>query len=67
MRAYDDLVQNNWGSTLVDTQEALDELKSDIDAEHHPAVLYALEKVLMATDQPTTGESGKTDEELASV
>ncbi len=67
VRAYDDLVQNNWGGTLVDTQEALDELKSDIDAEHHPAVLYALEKVLMSSDKPTTGESKKSDEELASV
>ncbi len=67
VRAYDDLVQNNWGGTLIDTQEALDELKSDIDAEHHPAVLYALEKVLMSSDKPTTGESEKTDEELASV
>ena len=67
VRAYDDVVQNNWGGTLVDTQEALDELKSDIDAEHHPAVLYALEKVLMSSDKPTTGESKKSDEELASV
>ena len=67
VRSYDDLVQNNWGGTLVDTQEALDELKSDIDAEHHPAVLYALEKVLMSSDKPTTGKSEKTDEELASV
>ncbi len=67
VRAYDDLVHNSWGSTLVEPQEVLDELKSDMDAEHHPAVLYALEKVLMATDKPTTGESGKTDEELASV
>ncbi len=67
VRAYDDLAQNNWGSTLVDTQEALDELKSDIDAEHHPAVMYALEKVLMSSDKPTTGKSEKTDEKLASV
>jgi hypothetical protein len=67
VRAYDDLVHIHWGSTLVDTQEALDELKSDIDAEHHPAVLYALEKVLMASDKPTTGKSEKTNEELASV
>ncbi len=67
VRAYDDLVQDNWGSTLVEPQEVLDELKIDIDAEHHPAVLYALEKVLLSSDKPTTGESEKTDEELASV
>ncbi len=67
VRAYDDLVQNNWGGTLVDTQEALDELKSDMDAEHHPAVLHALEKVLKSSDKSSTGESAKTDEELAPV
>jgi hypothetical protein len=63
VRAYDDLVHNSWGSKPVDAQEALDELKSDIDADHHPAVLHALEKVLKSNEQ-SKAKSEQSDEEL---
>jgi hypothetical protein len=66
VKAYDDLVYGHWGSSLLDTQEALDELKSDIDAEHHPAVLHALKKVLMSSEKATVENSEQIDEELAS-
>ena len=66
VRAYDDLVHNSWGGKLVDTQEAIDELKSDIDADHHPAVLHALEKVLTSRDKSTTAKSEQTEAEQAS-
>ena len=36
------------------------------DAEYHPAVLHAVEKVLISSDKSTTGTSRQTDEELAS-
>jgi len=65
--AYDDLVHNNWGSTPSETQEVIDELQSDIDAKHHPAVLHALEKVLTSSDHSTAGSSEKSDDQLATV
>jgi len=63
VRAYDDLVHNSWGGTIGDTRETFDELKSDIDAEHHPAVLHALEKVLISSDKSTTGDSENVSRE----
>lgn len=67
VRAYDDLVHNNWAGVPVAKLEALDELKSDLEARHHPAVLHALEKVLMASDEATVADAGAANNELAQV
>jgi hypothetical protein len=65
VKAYDELVHGDWGNAYLDTQEALDELRSDVDAEHHPAVLHALEKVLLAKNKSTPENSEQFDEEPA--
>jgi hypothetical protein len=63
VKAYDDLVHGQWSSTHLNSQEALDELESDVDAEHHPAVLHALEKVLRTRDKSMPQDSEQFDEQ----
>lgn len=46
VRAYDELVHGLWDGAINDPAEAIEELKSDLDADHHPAVLHALGEVL---------------------
>ena len=55
VRAYDELVHGLWDGGIHDPMEAIEELDSDIDADHHPAVLHALEEVLQSQNESVFG------------
>ncbi|MGE3314446.1 MAG: HD-GYP domain-containing protein [Planctomycetaceae bacterium] len=59
VRAYDALIDGAWGGPGHTTTEALQELRRDAEADHHPAVLHALEKVV--------GQSAAADRILAAA
>lgn len=64
VRAYVQLASDPWHGDGHSVSEVLEELRSDIDSDHHPAVLHALEEVL-ATGGRAPATSGKS--ELAAV
>ena len=49
VRAYDALMHES-ASPFGGTQEIFDELRSDVDANHHPVILHALERVVATSD-----------------
>lgn len=61
VRAYDDLVHEAWEGVGDQTLDAIEELKSDIDAEHHPAVLHALEEVVDSDGVDTSSSGDQLD------
>jgi len=46
VRAYDALMHGEWSLPGVTWSDALQELRRDVEADHHPAVLHALERVV---------------------
>lgn len=52
VRAYDALMHES-ASRFEGPQQVFDQLRSDLDANHHPVILHALERVV------TTSDSGK--------
>lgn len=55
VRAYDSLVAPQDDLPALSATEALEELHSDLEIEHHPAVLHALEQaVLSVPSEPAT-------------
>lgn len=46
VRAYDALIDGELTRLFSSPEEAIEELRSDTQAEHHPAVLHALERVV---------------------
>ena len=67
VRAYDKLVHNGWDGAPVDPQEALEELQSDLEAEHHPAVIHALEKVVLTGGASSKADADKQEEAVVLV
>ena len=50
VRAYDTLINSNWGEEKGSPQKTISELRHDPDGGHHPAVLHALEQIILLTD-----------------
>ncbi len=50
VRAYDTLINSNWGEEKGSPEKAISELRHDPDGDHHPAVLHALEQIILRTD-----------------
>ena len=46
-RAYDGLIHGRENSPQATAEKAIEDLKADLDVEHHPAVLFALEQVVL--------------------
>jgi hypothetical protein len=46
VRAYDALIEGEWGGPGATPADALRELRRDTEADHHPAVLHALDRVV---------------------
>lgn len=62
VRAYVQLTSASWDSDPQSVPDALDDLRSDIEADYHPAVLHALEEVLGVKNgapEATTSDSGE--------
>jgi HD-GYP domain-containing protein (c-di-GMP phosphodiesterase class II) len=55
VRALVQLTDSSWDRSNLSPQHALDDLRTDVDADYHPAVLHALEEVLAT--QALDGES----------
>jgi hypothetical protein len=51
VRAYDALVHSKWGLPTTTPAEAIKELWRDVEAEHDPMILHALERVVMRGSQ----------------
>ncbi len=69
VRAYDDLM-NGAKASVMTAQQALEQLRNDVAAEHHPAVLHALEQVVSPqTTQSTTviAEKPGSEQEVAEL
>ncbi|REJ72796.1 MAG: hypothetical protein DWQ34_13790 [Planctomycetota bacterium] len=56
VRAYVQLTSTAWDSDPQSASDALDDLRCDIEADYHPAVLHALEEVLGAGQHDSSAE-----------
>ncbi len=65
VRHYDDLAHSQYGGVADDPMNLIVELECDTDAEHHPAVLHALQEVLGVKSSPCT--ANKACEQPAAV
>ena len=52
VRAYDQLMTGRDADKIGDRRRAIQQLRADIDAAHHPAVLHALEQVVADDPRP---------------
>jgi HD-GYP domain-containing protein (c-di-GMP phosphodiesterase class II) len=65
VRAYDTLIYSNWGESKGSPQKAISELRHDPDGDHHPAVLHALEQIILQKDaESETPNVPKVTEEV---
>lgn len=68
VRAYVQLTGNAWnGANHLSPRDAIDELRCDVEADYHPAVLHALEEVAAGKPVEVEAESEHADQELAEV
>lgn len=68
VRAYVQLTGNVWnGSHHLSPQAAIDELRCDVEADYHPAVLHALEEVTAGKPAPSALERERDSAELQEV
>jgi response regulator RpfG family c-di-GMP phosphodiesterase len=68
VRAFDSLRYGQENSPIVSPQTAMEELKGDLEVEHHPAVLHALEQVLLSqSSQPSGPATLSLSQELLEV
>jgi hypothetical protein len=51
VRAYDALMHNKWGLPNTTASEAIKDLWRDVEAEHDPMILHALERVVTRGEQ----------------
>jgi hypothetical protein len=51
VRAYDALMHNKWGLPNITASEAIKDLWRDVEAEHDPMILHALERVVTRGEQ----------------
>lgn len=68
VRAYVQLMGSPWhGAQQLRPHEAIDELRCDVEADYHPAVLHALEEVVAGKPASPEGSETAEAEELAEV
>ncbi len=65
VRAYDSLMYGQENTPIVGALAAMEELKADLEVEHHPAVLHALDQVLLS--QPAGATTPPLAKELMAV
>ena len=67
-RAYVQLTTSSWnGAQQLSPRNAIDELRSDVEADYHPAVLHALEEVTVGKPTSGTAEPVLAESELAEI
>lgn len=67
VRAYDSLVAPQDDIPALSESEALEELRSDLEIEHHPAVLHALEQAVSTPNHPTPAKNNQRAPEPVEV
>lgn len=67
VRAYVQLLNDPWGDVQRTWEDVLEELRTDLDSEHHPAVLHALQEVVSADHPSIQAEPRANRQELAQV
>jgi response regulator RpfG family c-di-GMP phosphodiesterase len=65
VRAYDSLVFGQENAPRTSPQKAMEELRADLEVEHHPAVLFALDQVLLV--QPSGQSKIEPAQELVEI
>lgn len=55
VRAYDSLMYGQDNVPMLSPAAVMEELKTDLEVEHHPAVLFALDQVLLSEPAPPVG------------
>lgn len=61
VRAYTQLVDDPWDGHTRTPEEVLAELRCDIDADYHPAVIHALETVILPRRKAAADASAATE------
>jgi len=68
VRAYVQLTTSTWnGAQQLSPRNAIDELRCDVEADYHPAVLHALEEVTVGKPVAGTAEPVLAEDELAEI
>lgn len=67
VRSYDALLHGGSPARVFTPSEALEELRFDVEVDHHPAVLHALEQVVLDTTRTTPREPAERKPEPALV
>jgi hypothetical protein len=67
VRAYVQLLNDPWDDVQRTCEDVLDELRSDLESEHHPAVLHALQEVVAAEHNDASGAARANRSELTTV
>ncbi len=63
VRAYVQLLNDPWDDVQRTSEDVLEELRTDLDSEHHPAVLHALEEVVSVSEPspPSPPRNGRPE------
>lgn len=61
VRSYVQLTETSWNGSGLSPDDAMDELRCDLDSEYHPAVLHALNQVV---SQKSETENAAADSDL---
>lgn len=62
VRSYVQLTETSWNGSGLTPDDALDELRCDLESEYHPAVLHALDQVV--SQRPESGSRASSTGEL---
>ena len=62
IRAYSQLMDDPWGAVRHTPESAIDEMRCDVDADYHPAVLYALEEAVKSAPKAVSADSADLPE-----
>jgi K+-sensing histidine kinase KdpD len=65
VRAYVQLLNDPWHDVQRTSEDVLEELRTDLESEHHPAVLHALQEVVSERPEPAAARNNR--QELAQV
>lgn len=66
VRSYVQLTETSWNGSGLSPQDAMDELRCDLESENHPAVLHALDQVVVGKRDPEPAHAG-VEESVAEV
>jgi hypothetical protein len=66
VRAYDSLMESEWGRAGATPDQIIAELRRDTTADHHPAVLHALERTVSKSDASAPAPAPAAQIELPS-